>query len=566
MSQGRTPRWIPTELRWLSRRIRPLLHLHLSSFLCITAGSLLGLLTPLVLKFLIDRIIPAHHTALLPVAMVLIFVGSAGKTAVTSLGSYLMLSAALRMSLNLRMELLRHLDSLSADYYENTPVGTVIYPLREPIEEIAYFGSDLVPAILRTVLTTGFTLATMLALSPRLTILVVPFIPVFVITRQYFRGKLAIDSDAAQRTRIVWSNFIEEHFAAAISIQLLRQQKRQERRGFRLIARSVKSQEKLFRTGVWFTLYTSIAVVSAMSAVVGYGGWRVATGTLSLGSLVAFYSFVTQLFDPLSGAAELYSRAQKAFASVRVIQSVLALEPTVVDAPGPSSTRSFKTQEIEVAAVEFGYARQKRMLRVASLQIATAEKLAIAGENGAGKSTLAKLIARIYDVDCGSVHIGGEDVRNIRLDNLRRHVCYVPRDPALFDGTLGFNLRFVKPTASPDEMVAAIENTGLCQMVCNLPLGFNQEIGPGGCQLSGGERQRLAIARALLQEPKILILDEATSCLDPYSEELVLRNIFSVLRESTVIVVSHRQSTLSLFERRILMSAGEIVNDQKGRY
>jgi len=202
------------------------------------------------------------------------------------------------------------------------------------------------------------------------------------------------------------------------------------------------------------------------------------------------------------------------------------------------------------------------MLRVASLQIATAEKLAIAGENGAGKSTLAKLIARIYDVDFGSVHIGGEDVRNIRLDNLRRHVCYVPRDPALFDGTLGFNLRFAKPTASPDELVAAIESTGLCQMVCNLPLGFNQKIGPGGCQLSGGERQRLAIARALLQEPKILILDEATSCLDPCSEELILRNIFSVLRESTVIVVSHRQSTLSLFERRILMSAGEIVNNQ----
>jgi ABC-type multidrug transport system fused ATPase/permease subunit len=563
MSESRIASWVPNELRWLSRRIRPLRDLHLSSFLCITAGSLLGLLTPLVLKWLIDRIIPDRQIGLLLLAMVLIFLGSQGKTALTSLGSYLMLIAALRMSLSLRMELLRHLDSLSADYYDKMPIGAVVYPLREPIEEVAYFGSDLVPAILRTVLTTGFTLATMLALSPRLTLLVLPFIPVFLFTRQHFRNKLAMDSDLAQHDRIYWSNFLEEHLATAIPIQLLGQQKRQERRGFRFMARSVRSQEKLFRTGVWFTLYTALAVVLAMSAVIGYGGWRVLAGTLSLGSLVAFYSFVTQLFDPLSGAAELYSKAQKTFASVRVIQSALALQPAIADAPSVSFVAPCKAAEIEFAGVEFGYERQKRMLRIPSLRIAAAEKLAIAGENGAGKSTLAKLIARLYDVDCGTVRIGGEDVRNIRLDSLRRHVCYVPREPALFDGTLAFNLRFVKPTVSDMEIKEAAESAGLCDLIRNLPHGFDQKIGPAGCQLSGGERQRLAIARALLQRPQILILDEATSCLDPYSEKLILRNILSFLNESTIVVVSHRHSTLSFFGRRLVLSSGEIASDQR---
>lgn len=561
MSEGRRASRIPIELRWLSRRIRPLLHLHLSSFLCITAGSLLGLLTPLVLKWLIDRIIPGRNTALLLLAMVLIFAGSQGKTAVTSLGSYLMLTAALRMSLSLRMELLRHLDSLSADYYDTTPLGTVVYPLREPIEEIAYFGSDLVPAILRTLLTTGFTVATMLALSPALTLLVLPFVPVFLLTRQHFRRQLATDSDIAQRDRVAWSNFAEEHLAAAIPIQLLGQQRRQERKAFRLLARSVRSQEKLFRTGVWFTAYTSLAVVLAMSAVTGYGGWRVFAGTLTLGSLVAFYSFVTQLFDPLSGAAELYSRAQKTFASVRQIQSVLAFQPSVIDAPGVCLTAPEGPAEIEFAGVEFGYDRQKRMLRIPSLRIPPGEKLAVAGENGAGKSTLAKLIARIYDVDCGSVQIGGEDVRNIRLEGLRRHVCYVPREPALFDGTVAFNLRFVKPAVCDQELEAAIENAGLCELARSLPQGLNQKIGPGACQLSGGERQRLAIARALLQRPHILILDEATSCVDPHSEEVILRNVCRYLSTSTVVVVSHRHSTLSFFGRRIVMSCGEIVDD-----
>jgi ABC-type bacteriocin/lantibiotic exporter with double-glycine peptidase domain len=557
----RIPSWVPSELRWLSRRIRPLLQLHLGSFLCITAGSVLGLLTPLVLKWLIDHIIPGRQTGPLLLATALIFLGSQGKTAVTSLGSYLMLTAAQRMSLGLRMEVLRHLDSLSADHYDATPIGTVVYPMREPIEEIAYFGSDLVPAILHTLLTTSFTFATMLALSPALTVLVAPSIPVFLLARQHFRKKLAADSDMAQRARLSWSNFLEEHIAAAIPIQLLSQQKRQERRAFRLLARAVRSQEKLFRTGVSFTLYTSLAVVVALSAVIGYGGWRVVAGKLSLGSLVAFYSFVTQLFDPLSGAAELYSRAQKTFASVRQVQSVLALRPSVVDAPNVYLTAPESAAEVEFVGVEFGYERQKQMLRVPSLRIMAGEKLAIAGENGAGKSTLAKLIARLYDVDCGSVRVGGEDVRNIRLDSLRRYVCYLPREPALFDGTVAFNLRFVRPAVSDQDLRDAVENAGLRELIASLPQGFDQRVGPGACQLSGGERQRLAIARVLLQRPRILILDEATSCLDPCSEELVLRNVTRCLRDSTVLVVSHRHSTLSRFGRNIVMSAGEIVMD-----
>jgi ABC-type multidrug transport system fused ATPase/permease subunit len=553
---------MPEELRWLSERIRPNIHLHVGSFLCITAGSLLGLLTPLVLKWLIDRVIPARQFTLLFVAMVLVFLGSQGKSMVSSLGSYLMLTAALRMSLNLRMEILRHLDSLSADYYDKTPIGTAAYPLREPIEEIAYFGSDLIPAILHTLMTTGFTLVTMLALSPRLTLLVFPFVPIFLIARQRFRTKLTTDADLAQRDRVSWSNFLEEHLTAAIPIQLLGQQKRQERRGFRLLGRSVRSQEKLFRTGVWFTVYTSLAVVTAMSAVIGYGGWRVVAGTLTLGSLVAFYSFVAQLFEPLSGAAELYSRAQKTFASVRQVQHVLVLQPLVVDAPGARLNAPDRAEDIEFVGVEFGYERQKRMLRVPSLSILPGERLVIAGENGAGKSTLAKLIVRLYDVDCGSVRIGGEDVRNIRLDSLRRYVCYIPREPALFDGSVGFNLRFVKPSVSDEELRDALQNAGLLELVRTLPNGFDQRIGPGGCQLSGGERQRFAIARALLQKPKILVLDEATSCLDPHSEETILNNVFRSLLESTVLVVSHRHSTSSLVARKIFMSDGEIVSDQ----
>jgi ABC-type multidrug transport system fused ATPase/permease subunit len=561
MSEGRSASWVPNELRWLLKQIRPFFRWHLASFLCITAGSVLALLTPLMLKWLIDQIIPRRQMGLLLLAVGLIFLGSLGKTALTSLGSYLMLTAAQRVGLTLRMGLMRHLDTLSADHYDNTPVGTATYPFKGPIEEISYFGSDLIPAILRTLLTTCFTLTTMFALSPTLTLSIVPFIPVFLIARQYFRKRLAVDSDTLQHDQGAWSSFLEEHVSSMIPIQLLGQEKRQEKRAFRLMAWTVRSQQKLFRTGVWFTLCTSLAVVLAMSAVIGYGGWSVVVGTLSLGSLVAFYSFVTQLFDPLSGAAELYAKAQKTFASIRQVQLVLAVRPSVGNPPAAIPPVPAPPVQIDFVAVEFGYERQKGMLRIPSLRITPGEQVAVAGENGAGKSTLARLITRMYDVDSGSVRIGGEDVRAIRLESLRQQVCYLPRDPVLFDGTLASNLRFVRPAVSEYELQDVVRCVGLSAFVATLPDGLRQRVGPGGCQLSGGQRQRLAIARALLQRPQILILDESTSCLDPSSEALILQNMRRRLRVSTFIVISHRFSTVATFGRVIVLSGGQIVED-----
>jgi ABC-type bacteriocin/lantibiotic exporter with double-glycine peptidase domain len=552
---------LPAEFVWLLKQIRPLLPWHLASFLSITAGSLLALVTPLLLKWLIDSIIPQKSMGLLLFAVALIFVGHQGRAALTSLGSYLMLTASQKMALMLRMSLLEHLNTLSADYYEETPVGAAMYPLREPIEEIAYFGSDLLPAILRMLLTTAFTLAAMSALSPALTAVVVPLIPVFLATRQCFRKKLATDANAVESDRLAWSNFLEEHLSAVIPVQLLGQEKRQERRAFRLLARSVRSQQRLFQTATWFTVWSSLAIVLAMSAVIGYGGKRVLAGTLSIGSLVAFYGFVTQLFEPLSGASELYARAQKTFASIRQVEAALSLRPSVTNTAGALVLSSEHPADVEFQAVEFGYSRNKDLLSVSSLRIAAGEHIAIAGENGAGKSTLVKLMARLYDPACGSIRLGGKDIRSIQLKSLRQSICYLPRDPVLFDGSIMSNLRFVGPSLSERELEEAMRMVGLSALVASLPDGLRQRIGPDGCQFSGGERQRLALARAYLQKPRVLILDEATSCLDPLAEETILQRLRSTLTLSTFIVISHRLSTFSTFGRVLLLSHGRVASD-----
>ena len=550
----------PPELRWLSTRIRPLLWWHLASFLCITAGSLLSILTPLVLRWLIDGIIPHHSLSLLLVAVGLIFLGHQGRTSLMSFGTLLMLSAAQKMSLALRLDLFRHLNELSADYFENTPVGVAMYLFKDPVDEIAYFGSDLLPALLRMLLTTCFTMTAMLILSPALTLAVLPLVPLFLLTRQRFRQRLAANADVVQADWMRWSGFLEEHLASAVSIQLLGQEKRQERRAFRLLRYAFRSQKGLFATSAWYTLWSSLAVVLATCAVMAYGGVKVLAGTLSLGGLVAFYGLATQLFDPLSGAAELYARAQKAFASIRRVQAALALRPSLAQAKTPIPTLH-RCPDIDLVGVEFIYPGHKSSLRIPALQIPSGEKIGIAGENGAGKSTLVKLIARVCDPVRGSVHLGGEDVRNFELRSLRRRVCYLPRDPVLFEGTLASNLRFVRPAAGDDVFHELMQEVGLVGLVAGLPDGLHQRIGPGGCQLSGGQRQRLALARALLLEPPILILDEATSCLDSSSELLVLENIRKRLSKSTLIVVSHRPVTLSSCARVLILSGGRIVED-----
>jgi ABC-type multidrug transport system fused ATPase/permease subunit len=550
-----------TEIRWLANQIRPFLRWHLASFFCISAGSLLALLTPLILKWLIDGIIPRKQMGPLLAAVALMFLASVGRTIANSIGAYLMLAAAQKMGLSLRMRLLRHLDTLSADYYEETPAGAASYPLKDPVDEISYFGSDLLPAILRTLLATGFSLTTMFMLSPILTFGMVPLIPVFLVARQHYRRRLFAEADRMQCDRLLWSDFLQEHLSAIVSIQLLGQEKRQERRGFCLLGRSIRSQQQLNKTASWFTISSSLIVASAVSAVIGYGGVSALTGKLSLGTLVAFYGFVTQLFEPLSGAAELYARTQKILASIRQVQSAFTLRANITTAVDSVCISKAEPSRIEFQSVEFGYPRLPDLIKIPRLRILPGEHVAIAGENGAGKSTLARLIARAYDPVRGSIQIGGIEARNIELRSLRRYVCFVPRDPVLFDGTIFSNLRFVCPAAPQRLVDEAIGCVGLSSLIASLPLGIHQRIGPGGCQLSGGERQRLAIARAILQEPGVLILDEATSCLDPAAEASVIQNLRSKFHSATLIVVSHRVSTFGMFRRILVLSRGRIVQD-----
>jgi ABC-type multidrug transport system fused ATPase/permease subunit len=469
--------------------------------------------------------------------------------------------AAERLALDMRLRLLRHLDTLSADYHERTPVGASMYPLQEPIDEISYFGSDLLPTILRTLMATMLSLGTMLLLNARMTLAVLPLIPVFLLTRKHFHSRLEDGSNTVQRNHIAWTSFLEEHLSSIVALQLLRQQRRRERTAFSLLATTVRSYNRLFMTGISFTFFTSLTIGLAMSAVIGLGGWSVFTGSLTVGGLVAFYTYLTQLFEPLSGVAETYVRAHKTFTSIRQLQAVFALKPAIKTCSAAISFPQNHPWTIEIADVCFGYPNSRGLLSIPHLHIRAGEYVAMVGENGAGKSTLAKLLARLYDVDAGSILVAGCDVRNIEIESLREHVWYAPPYPILFDTTLASNLRLGKATASDAELEAVVEDVGLTAWVGTLQAGLDQRVGPGGSCLSAGQRQRMGVARAILQHPRVLILDEATSSLDARSEQQLLSVLHDLLPGSTLIVISHRLSALHCVERVIIFKAGRIIEE-----
>jgi ATP-binding cassette, subfamily B, bacterial len=556
---------VPVELRWLTTALRPVWALHIASFFAFTLGSALGLLGPLVLRWVIDRVLPDRDAWLLISAVTLLFLSYEGRVVFSSLGNSLTVAASQRVVLALRLEMLRHLDSLSADYHEATPTGEKLYPLREPVEEIAYLGSDVFPGILRTLLSTALTLFAMGVLSARLTLVVLPLVPAFLLTRHHFRQRLGRDADALQDKRREVSSFLEEHAPSVVQIQSLQQETRRERQAYRLFANAARSQLRLARTGAFFSIFTNLAVVLAMSAIIGYGGLRVLRGDLTTGSLVAFYSYLAQLFEPLSGAMEMYARAQRTFSSIRQVRMALALRPTVRESPYAVQLPSGAASDLEFHALHFAYPSQKELLRIPHLLISAGECVALVGENGAGKSTLAKLAARLYDPGSGSVSYGGVDLRVIRLKEFRSVAAYLPATPVLFDDTLAANLRLGRPQATDEELAQVLYAVDLTDFVDRLPLLYQQPLGPGGSRLSSGQRQRVALARTLLKRPRILILDEATSSMDAAVEQVVLDRTRLFLPSSTVLLLSHRLSTVRWAERVIVLEAGKIIRDEPTR-
>jgi len=305
------------------------------------------------------------------------------------------------------------------------------------------------------------------------------------------------------------------------------------------------------------TSYMAVIALGTI-AILGYGGYQVFAGALTIGGLVAFYSYMARLFDPLHAAVEIYSRLNRLSTSVRRILEVIEMTPSVTEKPAalrlPSPSRGY----VEMRGVSFSYSGRQPVLQGFDLKLEAGIKVGLVGVSGSGKSTVAKLMARLYDVDSGAVYIDGIDIRELRLGCLRTKVCYVMQDTVLFDRTLKENVLLGNPSATMKDLCRAIEIADLGELLQRLPKVWDSPLGPRGSALSGGERQRVALARAVLQNPSLLLLDESTSALDAPSERRVLTNLAQHFRHQTMVFISHRISSLSWVDRIVVVNRGMI--------
>lgn len=549
------------QFRWFARQVRPLLGSHAFSMTLIVLTSLMYLLDPLLIKWLIDRVLPKKdfHLLLLAAAgFVGVYVCRLGLSALAGLVSF---RTVQDLVFRIRLSILEKMNRLSADYHETTPIGEKLYRMEQDVDQVAELGSSLVPYAFQTTFNAIFVVATMFFLNFKLTCMVLPLVPLFLVFRKYFDNRLREASDSAQRQSSKESSFLQEHLASVTQIQLLHQEENQKRLFLERASDRVKALNQRNLVEILFrTSYMAIITLGTI-AILGYGSYQVFVGALTIGGLVASYSYIARLFDPLNAAMEIYSRLNRMSASIRRILEVIEVEPSVSDRPEAVPLRGPIKGSIDLKDVSFSYCIGNPVLQKLNMNLEAGQKVALVGISGSGKSTIAKLIARLYDAENGAVYIDGTDVRNVRLESLRTRVCYVMQEGVLFDRTLKENLLLGRPSASNEELRLAIQIADLEELLRRLPKGWDTPLGPRGNALSGGERQRVALARAVLQRPSLLLLDESTSALDVPSERRIFERLARYFPEETIVFISHRISALKWVDRIVVLNQG-VIEDQ----
>ena len=281
-------------------------------------------------------------------------------------------------------------------------------------------------------------------------------------------------------------------------------------------------------------------------------------GTMSLGDLVLVNALLLQLFIPLNFLGMVYRSVKYALADMELLFKLLEQKPEIEDAPNATSL-SVKEATIKFDKVNFSYQKDRQILSDISFEVPTGHKIAIVGASGSGKSTIARLLFRFYDITDGSITIDGQDIRNVTQSSLRHAIGIVPQDTVLFNDTIYYNIKYANPEASDTEIFAASTHANIHDFIISLPKGYDTIVGERGLKLSGGEKQRIAIARAILKQPKILVFDEATSSLDSKSEQMIQTALSKVAENHTTIVIAHRLSTIIDAEQILVMEQGKII-------
>ncbi|HSL59103.1 MAG TPA: ABC transporter ATP-binding protein [Acidimicrobiales bacterium] len=546
---------------WI-RRMLPVVLAHRTLVVGSLVVAFLALLAqvavPAVTRLAIDRALVARDAELAPYVWVLVGLGVArGLLAfVYRFGMYRM---AYRLEYDLRSIMYAHLSRLSFSFYDRVQSGQLISRANSDIRAVQMF-LTFAPLIAMTLVTFGLALAFMLTIHVPLTIVAVAALPGVYVSGKRLRDRIfplswinqarqaevaTIVDENVNGVRVVKSFAAEERQVEALA-EAARRLRWSAVRMVDARARHNPVMESLPRLGVAMVLL--------------YGGWLVIEDQVTIGTLLAFNAYVIMLQAPFRMLGFFLMMGQRARASAQRIFEILDEEPDIVDRPGAVDLDGVRGR-VELRGVRFGYGDGPPILDGFDLTIEPGESVALVGRTGSGKSTVVRLVDRFYDVDAGAVLIDGHDVRDVTLASLRHHVGLVLDEPFLFSVSLHDNIAYGRPDASRAEVEAAARAADADGFIRELPDGYDTIVGERGYTLSGGQRQRIAIARTLLVNPPILVLDDATSAIDVQVESRIHGALHTLMADRTTLVIAHRLSTIALADRVVLLDAGRVLAD-----
>jgi ATP-binding cassette subfamily B protein len=473
----------------------------------------------------------------------------------------------------LRAQVFGHMQRMDAAFFDATPVGRLMTRVTTDVESLADLFASGAVALLGDVVKLVAIIGLLWWMDPRLALVTFAVMPVLFVLSFLFRGRIR-ESYRDVRRRIARINaFLQEAVGGMLLVQLFRREAA-DRAEFAAINRAHRDAE--LRAVVYessFSAVIELVGTLATAAIIGYGGWRVAAGVLTLGTLVAFLEYTGRFFGPIRDLSGFYAVLQAAMASLERIFALLDTEPAIRSgetAPATAAARPWPAPAptpsglIEFDRVRFAYRPGEEVLRDVSFRVEPGRTVALVGATGAGKSTINKLLIRLYDPTSGVIRLDGVDIRSLPLDDLRRRVGVVLQDHFLVTGTIADNIAFGDRTLDREAIEAAARLVHADTFVRALPRGYDEPVRERGGNLSVGQKQLLSLARAVAADPAILVLDEATSSIDTETESLIQDALRQVLRGRTSIVIAHRLSTILAADRIFVFHHGRLA--EEGRH
>jgi len=531
-----------------------------------TAFSVVSLLTatatalapPYLAKYALDDAVRGHAGSRL-FLVVAIFVGAGlANWGMTYVETYLTGWVGERILADLRLRLFEHLQRLSLGFYERNRAGVIISRLTNDVEAIDQLVTDGVTSLVQNSLTLFGTAIILFFLDWRLALATCSVIPLMAVATAIFRTRSARAYAAVrERLGLVTATLAEDIAGMRIVQAFTREQPAFE--NFRSVALRYReaNMQTIVLNGIYFPVVDLLSTV-ALAVVLGYGGHLYFGGSLTLGTLFAFMLYVQNFFDPVQQLSQLYNTFLSATAALDKIIGVLDEQPEVIDRPGARDLAQIQGR-VGFEGIRFTYGRGDEVLHGIDLDVPAGTTVALVGHTGAGKSTIAKLLARFYEPTHGRITIDGVDLNDVSQASLRRQLGVVPQEGFLFAGTVAENIAFGKPDASADEIVRAAQTVGAHEFILRLEDGYETQLGERGSRLSLGQRQLVAFARALLADPRILILDEATSSVDIGTERRIEHALRVLLAERTAFIIAHRLSTIRDADLIVVLEHGRVV-------